>query len=275
MQERLLDYFVKHCGSFIRNFNQVSADFDADAIHDMRVAIKRIRAVFLLMERLYPGEFNPTEEEGRLRDLFRLSGRMRDAQVQQQILAGNALNLVSTFGEYQAYLLKAENKAIKKFRKFISEFNAEKELNQKQEKAGKLISTADAVQIRIQIIQFVDELFQKARLLRSDNELDENLHEIRRKLKQCHYLLSVFSEDDPDLPKLNTTLKRLDKVNELLGDWHDQLIAMEMLDRFLEKFREKEETGMNRYILLKDYLAENRYILYKKVTAYFLEKLHI
>lgn len=275
MQERLLDYFTKHCGLFIRNFNLVLSDFDADAIHDMRVAIKRIRAVFLLLERLYPHKFNPIEEEGRLRELFRLSGRMRDAQVQQQLLAGNALNLGSTFGEYQAFLHDAENKAIKKFKKFISKFDTEKELNQKQEKAGKLISTTDAEQIRIQIIQFVDELFLKARQMRADDEHDESLHEIRRKLKQCHYLLSLFSQDDPDLPKLNTTLKRLDKVNELLGNWHDQMIGMEMLDRFLRKFREKDEAGENRYLLLRENLNENRHLQYKKVLDYFSEKLNI
>ncbi len=275
MQERLLDYFAKHCDLFIRNFNLVLSDFDADAIHDMRVAIKRIRAVFHLMERLYPDKFNQVEEEGKLREMFRLSGRMRDAQVQQQLLACNALNLGSTFGEYQAYLHDAENKAIKKFKKFIKDYNAEKELNEKQEKAGKLISSTDPEHIRIQIIQFVNELFSKARQMRAEDEHDESLHEIRRKLKQCHYLLSLFSEDDPDLPKLNTTLKRLDKVNELLGNWHDQMVGMEMLDRFIEKFRKREEAGENRYLLLKENLAENRYLLYKKVMVYFKEKLDI
>ncbi|MBK6964701.1 MAG: CHAD domain-containing protein [Bacteroidales bacterium] len=275
MQERLLDYFAKHCDLFIRNFNLVLSDFDADAIHDMRVAIKRIRAVFHLMERLYPDKFNQVEEEGKLREMFRLSGRMRDAQVQQQLLACNALNLGSTFGEYQAYLHDAENKAIKKFKKFIKDYNAEKELNEKQEKAGKLISSTDPEHIRIQIIQFVNELFSKARQMRAEDEHDESLHEIRRKLKQCHYLLSLFSEDDPDLPKLNTTLKRLDKVNELLGNWHDQMVGMEMLDRFIEKFRKREEAGENRYLLLKENLADNRYLLYKKVIVYFKEKLDI
>ncbi len=275
MQERLLDYFAKHCDLFIRNFNLVLSDFDADAIHDMRVAIKRIRAVFHLMERLYPDKFNQVEEEGKLREMFRLSGRMRDAQVQQQLLACNALNLGSTFGEYQAYLHDAENKAIKKFKKFIKDYNAEKELNEKQEKAGKLISSTDPEHIRIQIIQFVNELFSKARQMRAEDEHDESLHEIRRKLKQCHYLLSLFSEDDPDLPKLNTTLKRLDKVNELLGNWHDQMVGMEILDRFIEKFRKREEAGENRYLLLKENLADNRYLLYKKVMVYFKEKLDI
>ncbi len=197
------------------------------------------------------------------------------AQVQQELLSANALSIGSTFGEYQIYLHDTENKAIKKFKKFITNFDAEKELDQKQENAGKLISTANKNQIRSQIVQFIEELFMIARQMRADDEHDENLHEIRRKLKQCHYLLSVFCPEDPDFPKLNTTLKRLDKVNELLGNWHDQLIGMEMLGRFLVKFRENEEAGESRYLLLKENLTENRYILYKKVMTYFSEKLNI
>lgn len=275
MQNRLLDYYTKQCDLFVVNFNRALSDFDKEAIHDMRVAIKRIRAIFLLMERLFPGRYNATEEEGKLRELFRLSGRMRDAQVQQQLLSANTIHLGSTFGEYQAYLQKSEIKAIRKFKEFLKDFDAESELNQLKVKTGLLISEADPQLIRFQIIQFVDELFLKAGQMHTDHEHDENLHEIRRKLKQCHYLLSVISKEDDDLPHLNTTLKRLDKVNDLLGNWHDQLIAMEILDRFLEKFRKKEEAGENRYLLLRETLAENRYDLYSKVLTYFSDKMNL
>ncbi len=275
MQERLLIYFRKQCGLFIRNFNLLISDFDADAIHELRVSFKKIRAVFLLIERLFPQDFNALAEEGRLREFFRLSGRIRDTQVQQQLLSVNALNLGSTFGEYQIYLQNTESKAIKKLHKFIKVHNAENDLKEKQEKAEHLISKAENEQVRFQIVQFVDELFKSARELQSDYEHDENLHEIRRKLKQCHILLSVFDQNDPDLPQLSSTLKRLDKVNELLGDWHDHLIAMEMLDRFLEKFRWKEEAGENRYILLRAQLAEKRYLLYQRILDYFAAKLDV
>jgi len=275
MQNRLLDYLSKQCGLFNKNFNLVISDFDEDAIHDMRVAIKRIRAVFHLTERLFPREFDALEEEGEMRRLFRLSGRMRDAQVQQQLLSANALNLGSTFGEFLTYLHNIENKAIKNFKKFLKDYDAEHDLKQKHEKVADLISRAGPEQVRLQIVQFVDELFKAASKMHSDYEHDENLHEIRRKLKQCNFLLSVFNQSDPDLPQLKTTLKKLDKVNELLGNWHDQLVAMEMLDRFMTKFRKKEEAGESRYLLLRNNLAENRYILYKKVLNYFTEKLNI
>jgi CHAD domain-containing protein len=275
MQNRLIDYLSKQCGLFQKNFNLVISDFDEDAIHDMRVAIKRIRAVFLLTERLIPGEFDALAEEGEMRRLFRLSGRMRDAQVQQLLLSTAAQDIGSTFGEYQTYLQTTESKAVKKFKKFLKEYDAEDDLKQKHEKVADLISKSGPEQVRLQIVQFVDELLMTAGKMHSDYEHDENLHEIRRKLKQCHYLLSVFNQRDPDLPQLKTTLKKLDKVNELLGNWHDQLVAMEMLDRFLEEFRKKGEAGENRYLLLRSNLAENRYLLYNKVVSYFTEKLNI
>ncbi|NTW24609.1 MAG: CHAD domain-containing protein [Lentimicrobium sp.] len=255
------------------NFNLAQKKFDADAIHDMRVAFKRIRAVYLLMERLFPEHFDMEEAEGVLKELFRLSGRMRDAQVQQTLLEVHETNLSTTFGEYNEYLKKTEKKSIKKFREYLHKSDAESELKKKQQHTGQLISTAEDEQIRQQIILFVHELMDTAHNMHTEQEKDENLHEIRRKLKQCHYLLSVFDPNDAGLPEINTRIKRLDKANDLLGAWHDHLVAMEMLDRFLDKVRQKDLPGMNRYTLLRENLAEERHLLHMKILKYLGEKL--
>ncbi|MFH1118956.1 MAG: CHAD domain-containing protein [Bacteroidota bacterium] len=273
MQERLFQYFTKHSGLFLSNSRQALTGFDADAIHDMRVAVKRIRAVYLLLERLFPDTFNSVSEEGRLKELFRFSGRMRDIQVQKLLLESYSANLDTTFGDYKSYLEDSEKKAVKKFRKLLQEFSAEEYVKHKLKLVEGLIALTAGEQVRKQIIGFVDELMEAAKEMRIDQEHDENLHEIRRKLKQCHYLLSVFDPEDPDLPTLNKTIRHLDHVNELLGDWHDQVVAMEMLDRFLEKHIEKEITGNNRYVLLRENLSVNRHLLYIKILSYIEVKL--
>lgn len=273
MQARLLDFFTNQCSLFLLNFNLAQKKSDADAVHDMRVAFKRIRAVYLLMERLLPEDFNMEEAEGVLRELFRLSGRMRDAQVQLCLLEVHETNLSTTFGEYKAFLMKTEKKSVKKFHEYLHKSDAESDLKNKQQQTSHLISTAGDNQIRQQIILFVNELMYTAHNMHTDQDKDENLHEIRRKLKQCHYLLSVFDPNDAGLPEINTRIKRLDKANDLLGAWHDHLVAMEMLDRFLDKAKNKELPGMNRYTLLRENLADERHLLHVKILKYLGEKL--
>jgi CHAD domain-containing protein len=274
MQERLLRYYSKHCGLFVSNFRRALAGFDEEAVHDMRVAVKRIRAVYLLMERMFPNKYIAETEEGQLKELFRLSGRMRDAHVQQQLLNTYADQLSTSFPEYAASLKAAEKKAVRKFTKFLNGFDAEADLQKKLLNFTSLIKYADKDMIRNNVIFLVDELMEAVGTMRDDQMGDENLHEIRRKLKQCHNLLTLFDKDDPDLPQLNLTIQKLDLVNDLLGKWHDQLVAMEMLDRFLDTQNGKETSGKNRYLLLREKLQVNRHALHVKILNYFEEVLN-
>lgn len=275
MQQRLLTYFTRQSEQFMLNFGIARGSYNADAIHDMRVAVKRTRAVYQLLEQLFPEDFDAITEEGLIRDLFRISGRIRDAQVQQQLLDSYAASLGTTFLEYTRYLQSGEKRAIRKFNKFLTSFDADSFLKQKQEKVSELISVASNDQIRHWIIRLTDALMKSAGEMRGGQKQDEHLHEIRRRLKQCQYLLTVFDQNDADYARLSKTMKSLDKVNDLLGDWHDVFVAVEMLDRFMIKYSERELSGENRYLLLHEKLDEKRERLQAKILGYFEEKLGI
>ena len=275
MQERLLRYYSKHCSHFVSNFRQALTGFDEEAIHDMRVAIKRLRAVNLLIERLHPRKFDSVSGEGRIRDLFRLSGRIRDTQVQQQLLSACLEHSGTTHSEYLHYLKKSEQKSIRKFNKSLAETDAEAELEDLQKLASELISDSTDDAITRQIILFAEELMAVSRAMRHDQAHDENLHEIRRKLKSCHYLLTLFDKDDPDHRQLSSIIKRLDKVNELLGQWHDQVVAMEMLGKFISQRDETKIQGDDCYLQLMENLSGQRQHLHEKIMNYFTEKLDL
>lgn len=275
MQKEIIDYLSTHCELFTENFRKVTDSFDADAIHDMRVAFKRIRAVYLLAEHIDHKAFSARSNEGKLRLLFRYSGRMRDTQVQQELILRVAEEHHTTCHEYIGHLQKLENKAIRKFRDFISTIDAGYELATGAEKARMLFQQSDPETIRTHLIRIVDELFEKASQLRSADQSDDNLHEIRRRLKQCHYLLSTFSSTDPDLPRLKTTLKRLDKINEMLGDWHDLVVAAEYLNKFTTGHRDPDDAGHSRFELLTTNIMEKRDELRAKILTYAGAKLGI
>lgn len=275
MHKRLETYLAKQCSVFLATYDLTLSSFDHDAIHDLRVAIKRIRTVFMLLEQMFPDQFKTGKAEGDLRELFRLSGRMRDAQVQQQLVSAYAETLNSSFEEYLNYLKNAEEKAISKFTKRLKGYQAEKDLDAKQDRVVTLLASADCDALRKHIILLVNDLLNNVRNIQADAAHDEHLHEIRRKLKQCHYLLSIFKKDDVALLHLHATLETLDKANDLLGDWHDRLVAMETLEQFFKKHKKNKLRGENRYRLFSEKLAEERHLLHMKILWLFESELKI
>lgn len=275
MHKRLESYSAKQCSVFLTNYNLALSSSDADALHDLRVAIKRIRAVFMLLEKMFPKQFDIPEVEGNLRELFKLSGRMRDAQVQQLLVTTFEQNLNCSLTEYQNYLKKTEKKAISKFKMYLKGYHPEHDLEVIQNIVIALMASTDRDPVRQNIIQLVDELMITVRKMQTDQEHDELLHEIRRKLKLCTYLLSIFRKTDAALPKLKETMKVLDTANDLLGDWHDRFVAMNTLDHFVEKQKEKGFPGENRYRLFRESLANERHLLHNKIRGLFESDLKI
>lgn len=264
MLKRLLSYLEKQLSAFDNNFVKVCDSFDFDAIHDMRVAVKRLRALMILAEKLEPS-FNIAETEGELRQLFKLSGKMRDAQVQQSLLADYAQNLNISFGEYDLWLRNFEKKSIKKFTSYLKVNTSTDFTRNLSQTLSELFNKSENAQIVNAINNLVEDLLAKVREMNEDQQHDEQLHEIRRKLKQCNYLLSVFDKDDPDLPGLNKTLQLLEKANNLLGEWHDHDVAREFLFNFLNNKSTVDYPGYSRYKLLLEKTGERKHFLHMEI----------
>ena len=264
MQQKLLSYYNHQVEAYRENFTKVCEDFGFDAIHDMRVAIKRLRAIIILAEKL-DTNLQGKRVGGDVRRFFRLSGRMRDAQVQQALLKEYETSLNTDFGEYASYLLILERKSIKKFKDYLhplspNDFTADLELT-----LPALILKTDTAGIKSAISSLIAKLFHSIDQLKAQQHEDKHLHKIRRQLKQISYLLSVYGTKDPDFPKPVETLKLLEKTNHLLGKWHDHVVAIEYLTRFLRNKHGDDSNGYKHYPLLMEEISAKKHTLYLKI----------
>lgn len=274
MHQRLSNYFGKQCTAFAANFVKVRECFDADSIHDMRVAVKRIRAVLMLLEKLDPA-FDAEKAGGELSRLFKLSGKMRDAQVQQLLVKKYESALNQDFSDFLHYLTKTEKKSIRRFTGYL-------EAHKVRDYTGTFQQTADEIPVRGKtlaigeaIINLVNELLDKCGDLKNDQVHDENLHEIRRKLKQCNYLLTVFHRDDPALPLLSQTLKMLETANDLLGEWHDHVVGMELLRKYIKNAPKNHAELPGQYLSLQETMTAHRHTLHLEVIGLMEKQLGI
>lgn len=264
MHQRLSNYFGKQCTAFAANFVKVRESFDTDAIHDMRVAVKRIRAVLMLLEKLDPA-FDAEKAEGELNRLFKLSGKMRDAQVQQLLIKKYESALDQDFSDFTGYLIRQEKKSIRRFTGYLEEHKVRDYTASFQQTADEIPGKKKGQAIGDAIINLVNELLEKCGNLKSDQVHDENLHEIRRKLKQCNYLLTVFHRDDPALPLLSQTLKLLETANDLLGEWHDHVVGMEVLRKFIKNASKNHAELPGQYPALYEAMKTRRHTLHLDV----------
>lgn len=270
MQQRLDTFYEAQIDTFRENFEKVREDYGFDALHDMRVAIKRLRALIILCEKIDPG-LSTTNTEGKLRQLFRLSGKMRDAQVQQALVSEYGGIMEVDFEEYSIYLLEYERKSIKKFSNFCIHHVANDFTQSISAKVPNIILNIDEKHLKSAFYALFKELLSAVESLNTDQQHDEHLHEIRRKLKQCNYLLSILDGEDEDLPQRNKLLKKLEKANDLLGKWHDHVIALEFLSRFLKNKNTGETGNFKHFLLLMDQFSEEKNNLHLKIMG-LLEK---
>src|SRR5690606_22817990 len=74
--------------------------------------------------------------------------------------------------------------------------------------------------------------------LLAQNKTDETYHAIRRQIKMLYFLLLFFKKEDHK-KRLILSTKWCKQISEILGDWHDRIIAGLLLDQFI---LEKNET---------------------------------
>jgi CHAD domain-containing protein len=265
MQQMLLIFYNSQIKAFNENFEKVREGFGFDAVHDMRVAIKRLRVVIILCEELDP-ELSIINDKEELRKLFRLSGKMRDAQVQQGLVREYEFKLEVDFGKFSGYLLNYERKAIKKFNNYCTHHNPHDFILSISTIIPKIITTVNEGNLKSAFYELLKKLFNTIEFLKTHQLQDEHLHEIRGILKQCNYLLSIFNTEGNDLPQLASLLKKLEKVNELLGKWHDHVIMMEFLSGFLKNKDIGESSNYKHYSLLIDQISEEKLNLYLRIT---------
>src|SRR5512140_3470996 len=121
-RQRFLQFCAEYRDAIEGNLRDASRTANVDAIHDLRVAIKRMRALTKVFDAIVPGGTG-RKRVRKLRDLFRAAGAIRDLQVQQQIIADHAANLGPHLSHYAELLRIRQGAAFYQFLVAAEEFD--------------------------------------------------------------------------------------------------------------------------------------------------------
>lgn len=229
MPGRILTYYSKHSKLVEENLLGCADPQDIEAIHNLRLSIKRIRVVAKLADQLSNGSFNAKVSLAELNKFFKSSGRLRDIQVIKELLFNlGDKNIEAVIEDFS----QKEEKQRKKFEKSLKSFDIktladiEIRLSDHLHDIKPDIVKAGAIILLSNYIHDIHEIFH--------SRVDEKkMHDIRTRLKDINYLNNIFDDSLRIEDYLNIQSYRLRELGEMAGKWHDHLNLEQKLGKFI------------------------------------------
>lgn len=226
---------------------------EPEVVHQLRLCIKKLRAFNKLAKQLGLDNHEVYADlTFHLRKMFKLTGQIRDTQVQIHMLDEHEVKTGIQYPELKKWLVSREKKRISRLtrspRKALTHSTEEKSYRETIDGISHLndkiiLESADKV---------LNNLYLKSQKLATGNISDVNLHRIRKLTKQIRYILNVLHCSYPDYVYKRVNIASLREIEAAAGDWHDNLIRIELLGRFLEKLKQSDNPSLLKYQQLVD-----------------------
>jgi CHAD domain-containing protein len=192
--------------------------FKAKHIHNFRLGIKKLKAIIRLIDSLIVSKSHKNLLKP-LKGLYGKTGKIRDLHVHLSIAKGLISQSpieVKTFGSWSNKQIEKEQVSIvKEIGRLDSDiFKNIENFFRDFRKSNLEIVTNDCV-------NFVQQKLQSISGIIALEPSDENLHSIRKLLKDVVYTLQILKNEDKSFSIEKSKLKLYNRVQEQLGLWND------------------------------------------------------
>jgi CHAD domain-containing protein len=198
-----------------------------NSVHDLRVAIKRMRS-FLRLKKKLTGE-NWKSLFRNTAALFKSFGRLRDFDMSLTLTKQYERKEQAIHLSLKKHLSANRSLAWQLARQDALNYNPD-ELNQFT--AQFVLTTKEITEKELfeKLLNAVENKSKKVKEL--DDHFQHHAHEIRKLLKDVYYWLKIVPAENRGA---FIDLRKLDKVLNLLGHWQNHFILGEKINSFLEE----------------------------------------
>jgi len=269
MSNQILEYFRKHKSIIEENLQLCEDPLDTEAIHNLRLSIKRLRVVLRLASMIDRNSFDVSIQKKEINKLFKRSGRLRDIQVTRQLLIdfeNPALEpIIERFGQREATQRL-------KFEQRLEVFD-EDVLNDLEGELTKALGGISPQAILQAGLHLLTEMEIELHEIFHGSTREKRMHEIRTRLKDINYLNNIFDDQIPIQDQLNISVERLRELGEIAGSWHDCLNLEFKLEKFVRKQPEPNNAESFQSIISE--LRSKKQELYQEYVCILLNELKI
>lgn len=212
MMTRFEEYFVAQINSFNEYHSNLLKEVTTEDIHKLRTTLKKLKAFNILLDGCL---FREKDFPIGFKELFKLSGEIRDIQIQQLILDEYE-------DEYKYYLSELYQTKLTDFK--IKD-NFDIEIQYMRDKLMKVENyhiddqLIDNIQSQIQLV--INNIHKNI-----ENVSVENLHEIRIQLKRLYYTYLMIGNVE--------FAEKLNGIQDVIGLWHDYDVTISRMKEFDE-----------------------------------------
>ncbi|NQT78640.1 MAG: CHAD domain-containing protein [Bacteroidetes bacterium] len=239
MPSYILAYFHKHKSLIEENLLLCADPKDAEAVHNLRLSIKRLRVLARLAEELSEGAFDAMGSMKKINKLFRRAGRLRDLHVLVALSTELPEKPLPELADFTTHLQAQEKIQRNKFELLLHSFKG-KSLDDFGLKLNTLLTDVSEKKALTGGHQLLTAFISEIRNLFHGGSDEKRLHNIRTRLKDINYLNNIFEEQLHIEEQIHISLERLKEVGELAGSWHDCLNFVSKLENFMLKHPDPE-----------------------------------
>lgn len=220
--KKLKKFFRKRNKKIDQLFKKNARTFSISDFHELRVEIKKIKALFTFIDFCSPHfKWKPSFKPYKI--IFAKAGNVRELQLEEKELGNNsARNLLK---DYLLHLRKLKIQAQKDFFENITA-DLKESIENSFDKIKPFLSKTNKKKASI----YLEKKGRQIEKLSGKKILKTNkLHEFRKHLKTFGYTRTMLDKNLPD-KKLN----RSENFQELLGKWHDKEIINSHLEKVIK-----------------------------------------
>jgi CHAD domain-containing protein len=234
---------------FLENLTALKLGLSGKEIHDLRVAIKKLRSYLVLYNRI-TGPDEAGLQFSKTDTIFNITGKYRDIEISLNLLEtfkhGKKRKYPSLHSYFQSTLRIAEEKtaiALKKFKPTELEMIGETILQRMSpENPDNILSKT------------IEQSKQKlAAIIALFKQQDKQPHELRKQLKELYYWLMILPAG---VVLSKSAIKKLNTILDQLGSWQDHQVLLVRTKHFRKDFVAKKTPEHHDYKRLGKTLEE-------------------
>jgi CHAD domain-containing protein len=220
-------------------------EFSNEAVHDLRVATRRILALVGLLRLVFPG-LRVRKLRRTFKDQLDEFDNLRDTQVILEEISKTEQDLPQ-LQTFQQHLKRREKKRLRTLHKKVKKFKISK-LEKRLRKLNRSVESEARDDTEARVLQAVDDSFARVqeRLKDVDSDRPATIHRVRVAFKSFRYMVEIARPLLKDFPETN--FEQMDRYQTLMGDVQDSEVFLETFADFSEDASPADVEPVRRYI---------------------------
>ncbi len=218
---------------YIQELNRCRLEFSEEAVHDVRVATRRLLALIDLFTFLYP-YVQTRKTLLALKDQLDSYDDLRDTQV-MLLEVNQRVQEIPVLTPFQKFLVKREKNLLQVAEKNIKTYK----LNNLEKRISALQKTVQKAEenptIYNNLFQTLDDVYASVlkRFKRIDPNIPPTIHRVRVRFKKFRYMVECVHPLIPNFPDSN--LQKMHDYQTLMGNIQDVEVLLSTLNTFAGK----------------------------------------